>query len=81
LISGKWAFRWDAYFNLLLQTARRAVSQVRRNYTQVPNYPGDCLWWGSLKRGTFFDPDRIAESYWELYTSRNKKEILYKEEA
>lgn len=33
---------------------------------------------GVVKPGTFFDPDLIAESYWELYTKRDKREILYK---
>jgi short-subunit dehydrogenase len=34
---------------------------------------------GLVKPGTFFDPDTIAESYWELYTQRDKKEILFKQ--
>lgn len=33
---------------------------------------------GVVKPGTFFDPDRIAEAYWELFTKHDKKEILYK---
>jgi short-subunit dehydrogenase len=34
---------------------------------------------GYVKPGTFFDPDLIAESFWELYTQRDKKEILFKQ--
>ncbi|MCB2289796.1 SDR family NAD(P)-dependent oxidoreductase [Clostridium sp. CS001] len=34
---------------------------------------------GVVQSGTFFDPDLIAESYWELYTKGDKKEILYKQ--
>ena len=33
---------------------------------------------GVVKAGTFFDPDLIAESYWELFTKKDKKEIIYK---
>ncbi len=34
---------------------------------------------GIVKSGTFFDPELIAESYWELYSKKEKREILYKE--
>ena len=34
---------------------------------------------GVVKPGTFFDPDLIAEAYWELFTKRDKREILYKQ--
>lgn len=34
---------------------------------------------GVVKPGTFFDPDRIAEAYWELFTKHDKKEILYQQ--
>ncbi len=34
---------------------------------------------GIVKAGTFFDPELIAESYWELYNKKEKREILYKE--
>ncbi len=33
---------------------------------------------GVVKEGTFFDPDLIAEAYWELYNTKDKKEIIYK---
>jgi short-subunit dehydrogenase len=42
-------------------------------------YVGTVTIAGFVKPGTFFDPDIIAESYWELYTQRDKKEILFKE--
>jgi short-subunit dehydrogenase len=42
-------------------------------------YVGTVTIAGLVKPGTFFDPDAIAESYWELYTKRDKKEILFKE--
>ncbi|MCZ4077273.1 SDR family NAD(P)-dependent oxidoreductase [Rhodococcus sp. H36-A4] len=32
---------------------------------------------GVVQPGTFFDPDLIAESYWELFTNGHPKEILY----
>ncbi|WP_306552458.1 SDR family NAD(P)-dependent oxidoreductase [Lysinibacillus sphaericus] len=34
---------------------------------------------GVVKPGTFFDPNRIAEAYWVLFTKHDKKEILYKQ--
>lgn len=34
---------------------------------------------GVVEAGTFFDPDKIAEAYWELFTNPGKKEIIYKE--
>ena len=34
---------------------------------------------GVVKSGTFTDPDRIAEAYWEFFTKHGEKEILYKE--
>lgn len=34
---------------------------------------------GVVKAGTFFDPDLIAESFWELYIKRNITEVLYKQ--
>lgn len=34
---------------------------------------------GVVKSGTFFDPDLIAESYWELFHNNEKKEIVYKQ--
>ncbi|QOW09601.1 SDR family NAD(P)-dependent oxidoreductase [Kaistella flava (ex Peng et al. 2021)] len=33
---------------------------------------------GVVKAGTFFDPDLIAEAYWNLYIKKDQKEILYK---
>lgn len=35
---------------------------------------------GVVKQGTFFDPDLIAEAYWEIFTGKNQKEILYQEQ-
>lgn len=34
---------------------------------------------GVVKKGTFFDPDLIAESYWNLYINKEEKEIVYKQ--
>lgn len=34
---------------------------------------------GVVQAGTYYDPDCIAEAYWELHTKRDKNEILYKE--
>ncbi len=32
---------------------------------------------GVVEAGTFFDPDLIAEEYWQLYTGAKKREVLY----
>ncbi len=32
---------------------------------------------GAVQPGTFFDPDLIAASYWEIFTNGHTKEILY----
>ncbi|WP_136604228.1 SDR family NAD(P)-dependent oxidoreductase [Paenibacillus dokdonensis] len=34
---------------------------------------------GVVQPGTFFDPDLIAESFWELFIKKDKREILYKQ--
>lgn len=34
---------------------------------------------GVVKPGTFFDPDLIAECYWDLHTKRDQVEALYKQ--
>ncbi|TXK84147.1 SDR family NAD(P)-dependent oxidoreductase [Paenibacillus sp. N3.4] len=34
---------------------------------------------GGVKPGTFFDPDAIAESYWDLHANRDKNEIVFKQ--
>jgi short-subunit dehydrogenase len=33
---------------------------------------------GTVEAGTFFDPDTIAEKYWELHTNRTPAEIVYR---
>ncbi len=33
---------------------------------------------GVVKPGTFFDPDLIAEAYWEIFSRKDKREIIYK---
>jgi NAD(P)-dependent dehydrogenase (short-subunit alcohol dehydrogenase family) len=35
---------------------------------------------GYVKPGTFFDPDRIAESYWQLHERRETQEIVFAEQ-
>lgn len=35
---------------------------------------------GVVKAGTFFDPDAIAESFWNLHEKRDTNEILFKPE-
>jgi hypothetical protein len=35
---------------------------------------------GYVKPGTFFDPDRIAESYWQLHERRETREIIFAEQ-
>ncbi|WP_113718491.1 SDR family NAD(P)-dependent oxidoreductase [Arthrobacter dokdonensis] len=34
---------------------------------------------GVVKPGTFFDPDLIAEQYWNLFSGKDQKEIVYQE--
>jgi short-subunit dehydrogenase len=42
-------------------------------------YVGQVLIADHVQQGTFYDPDRIADVYWELYTDRDRKEYLFKE--
>ncbi|MDJ0314888.1 SDR family NAD(P)-dependent oxidoreductase [Arthrobacter sp. H35-D1] len=35
---------------------------------------------GAVKPGTFFDPDLIADSFWELHTGARQGEVLYKQD-
>ncbi|MBP1997083.1 SDR family NAD(P)-dependent oxidoreductase [Paenibacillus eucommiae] len=42
-------------------------------------YVGTVTITGFVQRGTFYDPERIAEAYWELYTTRDQIETVYKE--
>ncbi len=32
---------------------------------------------GAVQNGTFFDPDLIAEAYWDLHTGKSAGEVLY----
>lgn len=34
---------------------------------------------GTVKKDTFYDPDVIAESYWELYEQRTKTEVVFQQ--
>ncbi|WP_141504952.1 SDR family NAD(P)-dependent oxidoreductase [Paenibacillus luteus] len=40
-------------------------------------YVGTVTIGGYVQKGSFFDPDAIAEQYWVLHTNRNEKEYLY----
>jgi short-subunit dehydrogenase len=42
-------------------------------------YVGTVTIAGYVSKGTFYDPDSIAEEYWALYTNRNEIEFLYKQ--
>lgn len=42
-------------------------------------YVGTVTISGYVSPGTYFDPDRIADKYWELYTERNLIEYEYAE--
>lgn len=42
-------------------------------------YVGQVLIADHVQQGTYYDPDRIADVYWELYNNRDRKEYLYKE--
>ena len=42
-------------------------------------YAGTVTIGGPVQPGTFYDPDDIAEAYWELHTKQDQKEIFFKE--
>ncbi|OBZ13142.1 MULTISPECIES: SDR family NAD(P)-dependent oxidoreductase [Bacillales] len=42
-------------------------------------YVGTVTIAGYVSKGTFYDPDLIAEEYWTLYTNRSDIEFLYKQ--
>jgi short-subunit dehydrogenase len=42
-------------------------------------YVGQVLIHGYVKPGTFYDPDRIAEVFWNAYIKKDQKEIIFKE--
>lgn len=42
-------------------------------------YVGQVLIADHVKKGTFYDPDRIADVYWELYNNKDQREYLFKE--
>ncbi|WP_307475256.1 SDR family NAD(P)-dependent oxidoreductase [Paenibacillus harenae] len=43
-------------------------------------YVGQVLIDDHVRKGTYYDPDRIADVYWELYNKKDQKEYLFKEE-
>lgn len=42
-------------------------------------YVGQVLIADHVKKGTYYDPDRIADVYWDLFNQRDQKEFLFKE--
>ncbi|MEW9701353.1 SDR family NAD(P)-dependent oxidoreductase [Paenibacillus sp. SI8] len=42
-------------------------------------YVGTVTIAGLVKPGTYYDPDRIADVYWDLYVNKNQTEVFYKE--
>ncbi|MGO4371853.1 SDR family NAD(P)-dependent oxidoreductase [Paenibacillus sp. 2TAB19] len=42
-------------------------------------YVGQVLIADHVKKGTYYDPDRIADVYWELYSKKEQREYLFKE--
>lgn len=42
-------------------------------------YVGTVTIGGYVSKGTFFDPDRIAEEYWNLYRKRDEVEFVFAE--
>lgn len=42
-------------------------------------YVGQVLIADHVKKGTFYDPDRIADVYWGLYNKKDRREYLFKE--
>ncbi|MFD2329237.1 SDR family NAD(P)-dependent oxidoreductase [Cohnella sp. GCM10020058] len=42
-------------------------------------YVGTVTIAGYVSKGTFYDPDRIAESYWKLHAQRDQVEIVFAE--
>ena len=44
-------------------------------------YVGTVTVAGSVKPGTFFDPDAIAEVYWQLHSERQPREFVFRQEG
>jgi short-subunit dehydrogenase len=42
-------------------------------------YVGQVLIADHVKRGTYYDPDHIAEVFWDAYINKDQKEIIFKE--
>ncbi|MEC0270439.1 SDR family NAD(P)-dependent oxidoreductase [Paenibacillus anseongense] len=42
-------------------------------------FVGQILVHGYVKRGTYYDPDRIADVFWDAYDNKDQKEIIFKE--
>ncbi|PYI51572.1 SDR family NAD(P)-dependent oxidoreductase [Paenibacillus flagellatus] len=42
-------------------------------------YVGQVLIADHVKKGTYYDPDRIANVYWELYIKKDQREYLFRE--
>ncbi|WP_028550797.1 SDR family NAD(P)-dependent oxidoreductase [Paenibacillus sp. UNC451MF] len=42
-------------------------------------YVGQVLIADHVQKGTYYDPDRIADVYWELFMKKNQREYLYRE--
>ncbi|AFC28435.1 SDR family NAD(P)-dependent oxidoreductase [Paenibacillus mucilaginosus] len=42
-------------------------------------YVGQVLIADHVKKGTYYDPDRIADVHWELYNKKDQREYLFRE--
>ncbi len=58
---------------------RNLSSTLSEELTPLGIQVGTVTICGMVKPGTFFDPDLIAESYWELYSGTRNGEIVYQQ--
>ncbi len=42
-------------------------------------YVGQVLIGGHVRKGTYYDPDRIAETFWDLYVRKDRQEAVYQQ--
>ncbi|SFB59047.1 short chain dehydrogenase [Cohnella sp. OV330] len=70
-----------AYASLSIGKAgvRSLVYSLAEELAPQGVYVGTVTIGGYVSKGTFYDPDRIAESYWQLHVKRDQAEIIFAE--
>ncbi len=58
---------------------RNLVFAIHDELAEKGVYAGTVMIGGPVQPGTFYNPEDIAEAYWELHTKQNQKEIFFKE--